>query len=215
MKQKKDNKRKARSKILILCILLMATLNACGSKETAEKVDDGGSVTNSDSAAMTDIYSGEYSGAIKAFKEQYLNHGENEYKVSQDGNYKVGNVELSDPVVISEEDNSEWLGYSEVELGFLTPEEMPNCIIAEESSGANTMAAILYNDVPYFYVNDMIKELERAIGEYGAQDSMGQLLNEYKKYSNVWVTSAIDVEDIKVLGGLEEYGKYCAQRGDN
>ena len=196
--------------LLLIFVLILVTLGACGKKGNDSRLENAS--VDVDVSIMEDEDTYYYSDEIIAFKELYMNSGENEYKVSHEGNFMIGNSELSDPLFINENISDEWMGYSEVELGFLAPEEMPNCFDSTSETGM-IIPAIKYENEYYFYVNEYKKDLEIIVGKYGSNE-LRQVLMEYKKYSDVWVSSAIYVEDIKVLGGLEEYGKYCAQKGD-
>lgn len=94
-------------------------------------------------------------------------------------------VELADPIMLPTEEEILWDGYSEEALGLLEPHEMPNC---EMEAGCHY---IDYNGRRFYYVD----VLNMSLGE----DS------PYAEYSKIWVTN--DGDEMKVLGGWEEYGR--------
>lgn len=95
-------------------------------------------------------------------------------------------VELPDPAILPTEEEIQWEGYSEEELGLLEPYEMPYCEV-----GINGCSYVWYKDMQYFYVN----EINQQAGES----------SPFYEYSNVWVT--MDPENFLILGGWEEYGR--------
>ena len=115
-------------------------------------------------------------------------------QLSQPGNYIVNGVELCDPLIASEMIDDPWMGYSEMELGLLSPEEMPNCESSEY--GYHT---VMYNGGMYMYVNEFNEVMNDPI---------------FQEYADVWATMTPEREVI-ILGGLEEYGKYSAEIGGN
>ena len=85
-----------------------------------------------------------------------------------------------------------WILVSFFLLGLLPPSKMPNVIVDE---GGNH--GVMYNNEYYIYVNDM----NRRHG-----DKSG-----FSQYANVWCTPI--VSDCKILGGWDEYGRSCAEKG--
>lgn len=174
--------------VLILVLsMLLGLLTACKGNEN---------VTPNSSTSM--IGQGEEISLevdpIEEFKNTYIRPREEDLQVSQIGNYKVGDVELSDAVSMPETVDCTWMGYSEVDLGFLTPEEMPNCEMTEY--GFHT---VMYDGVLYFYIN----EYNKATGDPAFQE-----------FADVWGTKNAE-GDVFILGGLEEYGRYCAKKGED
>lgn len=174
--------------VLILVLsMLLGLLTACKGDEN---------VTSNSSTSM--IGQGEEISLefdpIEEFKNTYIRPREEDLQVSQIGNYKVGDVELGDAVSMPETVDCTWMGYSEVDLGFLTPEEMPNCEMTEY--GFHT---VMYDGVLYFYIN----EYNKATGDPAFQE-----------FADVWGTKNAE-GDVFILGGLEEYGRYCAKKGED
>ena len=126
------------------------------------------------------------------------------------GNIVVGDGELSDPKMIDENSDSIWMGYSEMELGFLTPEEMPNCYNSGEDVGLYS-PAVQYNGEYYLYVNDFLK----IFSKNARTPEELEKLEKLQQYADVWCTYPNSEGELKVLGGLEEYGRYRAQQGGN
>lgn len=98
---------------------------------------------------------------------------------------QISEVELADPIMLPTEEEILWDGYSEEALGLLEPHEMPN---REMEAGCHY---IDYNGRRYYYVDD----LNMSLGES----------SPYAQYSKIWVTN--DEDEMKVLGGWEEYGR--------
>lgn len=113
-----------------------------------------------------------------------------EETVVEPGHYMIDGVELSEAAEVTQDADDRWEGYTETELGFLTPEKMPNCITDETGNHW-----VLYDNVMYAYVND-----------FNLKDGDA---SPFKEYANVWCS--MDSENRRVLGDLEEYGRMCAQ----
>ena len=113
--------------MLLISIVMMVLLTACQNKEEAKKESTKQGIGNKvlDEAYAKVAELGGDNGEI----------GLDKVLTSQIGNFMVGDVELSDAKVIDESSDSIWMGYSEMELGFLTPEEMPNCYNSGEDVG--------------------------------------------------------------------------------
>ena len=126
------------------------------------------------------------------FYDTYMSIKREDVIVSQPGNYIINGVELCDAVEPSADMDDSWEGYSEQDLGLLPPSKMPNVIVDE---GGNH--GVMYNNEYYIYVNDM----NRRDG-----DKSG-----FSQYANVWCTPI--VSDCKILGGWDEYGRSCAEKG--
>lgn len=132
---------------------------------------------------------GQLEEEIAQMRSRYKFMEEPFMSVSQPGNYIVNGVELCDAVEAPQEPDDTWEGYSEEELGFLKPDSMPNCL-----SGEQDCHFVIYDEVMYVYVN----EYNAAFGERST----------YTEYANVWCST----DGSRVLGGLEEYGRECAQK---
>ncbi len=73
----------------------------------------------------------------------------------------------------------------------LSPDEMPNIFYEE-------YPCVMYNGNKYAWVN-----------EYNLYNENGD--SRFTELANVWV--AYEIDEVTVLGGLEEYGRYCAKKG--
>lgn len=198
MKQKNRKKCKTKYVIFLMSSLLMVTLCGC---QTDVKSDTPTKTEPAETLSREDFIS------------QYMMSDRNELEIMSEENRIINGVEISEATTASKDINSEWMGFSEIELGLLSPEEMPNCRESDPDPFGQIIHWVYYNDVIYCYVNDYIRVLEKSIAEYNAYDTMGPILEQYKQYANVWCTS--DTGDIKVLGNLEEYGRACAKEGGN
>ena len=195
----KEKQRKCRVHILaLLCIVGIGAMAGCGNQDETDAAGTDAAASNevsTEKVLETEITSVEdVNAAIAEFQEKYVLPG------ADIGNSVIeGDLQTIDGVTLGmlvPEDESErmveWEGYTERELGMLSPEVMPNC--QQEQSGLHY---IIFNEMTYLYVNDL-----------NAQ-GMGE---DYKQYANVWVARG-EKGAITVLGGLEEYGKQCAQEG--
>lgn len=126
------------------------------------------------------------------FYDTYMSIKEADVIVSQPGNYIINGVELCDAAEAPEDMDDSWEGYSEKDLGLLPPSKMPNVIVDEAGNHG-----VMYNNEYYIYVNDT----NRRHG-----DKSG-----FSRYANVWCTPS--AADCKVLGGWDEYGRACAEKG--
>ena len=203
MKQERWKKSKTGYVVVSMCLILMVILGGCQNKETD------GEAGNPAKKEQTESISKE------EFISQYMTRGMNEVEIMSGENRVINGVEVSEATTASKDINTEWMGFSEVELGLLSPEEMPNCRETDPDPFGQVIHWIYYNELIYCYVNDYIRVLEKSIAEYGVYDTMGPILEQYKQYANVWCTSDSDIENIKVLGGLEDYGRACAKAGGN
>lgn len=176
----------------LMCIFTLTVFTACGAKGSGEAVskeeEDAATGTAEASEAEKSVEE-QIEEEIAALRSQYMYIEEAVMSVSQPGNYIVNGVELCDAVEEPQESDDTWEGYSEEELGFLKPDSMPNCL-----SGERDCHFLLYNGVTYVYVNDY----NSAFGEKSI----------YTEYANVWCST----DGSQVLGGLEEYGRKCAQQ---
>ena len=59
----------------------------------------------------------------------------------------IAGVELCDAAEAPQDTDDRWEGYTETELGFLSPDKMPNCITDEIGNHW-----VLYNNVMYTYI---------------------------------------------------------------
>lgn len=177
--------------MLLMCVFVLAVMTACGTDSADEAVSKEDGV---DAAGTEGEPEGEKSAEeqleeeIAQMRSRYMFMEEPFMSVSQPGNYIVNGVELCDAVEAPQEPDDTWEGYSEEELGFLKPDSMPNCLAGEQDCHF-----VLYDGVMYVYVN----EYNAAFGERST----------YTEYANVWCST----DGSRVLGGLEEYGRECAQ----
>lgn len=175
-------------------IFTLMMLTACGAKDSgeAEAVAEEGKAAVAETAEASETEKSveeQIEEEIAELRSRYMYiEEETLMTVSQPGNYIIDGVELCDAVEASQEPDDTWEGYSEEELGFLKPDRMPNCL-----SGERDCHFVSYDGVLYVYVNDY----NSAFGEKSI----------YTEYANVWCST----EDGRVLGGLEEYGRKCAQ----
>lgn len=182
----------------LMCIFTLAVFTACGAKDSGEaeavpKAEEAAATGTEETAEESEAEKSveeQIAEEIAEMRSQYIYVEEPDMSVSQLGNYVIDGVELCDAVEAPQEMNSAWEGYSEEELGFLSPDNMPNCTL-----GGEDCHFISYDGVIYVYVNDY----NAAFAEYS--------ILPYAEYANVWCS----VEDGRVLGGLEEYGRKCAQ----
>ena len=202
-KKKMQNKRKV-ALILVLSMAMMVLLTACQNKEGKGA---GKESTKQETAnnAVDEVYA-----KIAEFQDGYTDWEKDMVYPSQIGNIVVGDGELSDPKMIDENSDSIWMGYSEMELGFLTPEEMPNCYNSGEDVGLYS-PAVQYNGEYYLYVNDFLK----IFSKNARTPEELEKLEKLQQYADVWCTYPNSEGEIKVLGGLEEYGRYRAKQGGN
>lgn len=199
MKQKKTGKAKTRGVMLPIALLLMTTLVACGKKEeSALSLNNGENDSTSDIRTMSD----------EDIKKLYYFTEAPQIELQENGNYVIDSVELCEPIIDEEDIDSKWMGYSEIELGLLTPEEMPNCFDYGKEVG-KYMPGVEYEGKLYWYVNDYI---ESFVGIARTEEDY-EKLEKLKEYANVWCT--FPNPEIIVLGGLYEYGKECAKQGGN
>lgn len=176
---------------LLVCAFILTVMTACGAKNTGEAVskEDENANAGTEDAAENEKF---FEEQIEELHGRFMYIEEPTISVSQPGNYIIDGVELCDAVEASPEMNSAWEGYSEEELGFLGPDKMPNC--TENEDGCHY---VFYDSGLYVYVNDF--------------NTVYRDHSHYTEYANVWV----GVNDGRILGGLEEYGKECAKkRGD-
>lgn len=171
---------------ILCCILILGMTGGCSKdKESIEEAS-----TDAISDVTWEVREGFETS--EQFYDTYMSIKEEDVVVSQPGNYIINGVELCDAVEPSDDMDDSWEGYSEQDLGLLAPSKMPNVIVDE---GGNH--GVMYNNEYYIYVND----INRRHG-----DKSG-----FSKYANVWCTP--NAADCKVLGGWEEYGKACAEKG--
>lgn len=174
--------------MLLMCVFVLTVMTACGAKNADEAVSKEDEIV----VAGTEDTLEDKLGAeeqIEKLHSRCTYIEESSISVSQPGNYIIDGVELCDAVEASPEMNSAWEGYSEEELGFLGPDKMPNC--TENEDGCHY---VFYDSGLYVYVNDF--------------NTVYRDHSHYTEYANVWV----GVNDGRILGGLEEYGKACAQK---
>lgn len=173
----------------ILCSLFtLGLLTGCG-KSTSE---ENGKEVNGNSKNEENVVEDGFLSA-EEFNSSYINSKETDVSLSQEGNYIINGVELCDAVEPTENADDTWEGYTVEELGLLPPEKMPNCIVDEAGHHG-----VVYEYVYYVYANDMNEK-------YGERSSMSE-------YANVWCSVGTDT--VQVLGGWEEYGRLCAERGE-
>lgn len=161
---------------LISCVLVMGTLTACG--------------TNADSDSRA-ADRGKSEEEVK--REEMRSLFYHEETTIEPGHYMIDGVELCDAAEVTQDTDDRWEGYTETELGFLSPEKMPNCTTDEMGNHW-----VLYNNVMYTYVNDFNLQYGDA--------------SQFKDYANVWCS--MDPMNMRILGDLDDYGKMCAQEGE-
>lgn len=171
---------------ILSSIFVLGILTSCGKTSSVEMNQN---ITNE---PITENNDEPYMSA-KEFYNSYIAQKDTDISVSQRGNYIINGVELCDAVEPSENIDDTWEGYTVKELGLLKPEKMPNVIVDEAGNHG-----VLYDYVYYVYANDM----NEKYGEHAIT----------AEYANVWCS--MGTETMQVLGGWEEYGKLCAQRGD-
>lgn len=183
-----------RIQLCFLFILLIACclLTGCGSNidsQTSEATS-----TNSDETAVEDPMFTTIKENKNAFFEEYMGESiENELQNSPYLLQEQEDAKDMEGIVHDANLDDIWEGYNVVELGLLTPEQMPNC--QTEASGIHF---VVYDKISYIYVND-IPNKENTI---------------YAEYADIWCTLG-SPDEIRVLGDLEEYGKYRAKEGEN
>ncbi len=163
--------------LLFISILLFS---GCGKQKAQEEI------------ASKDTIS---SGILDAetFRETYMYSENTDYPdIPQQGNQMVNGVELNDAVAAPEDGDPIWQGYTEFELGFLAPGDMPCCQADEQGR-----PCVTYEGVTYTYMNSYFDYSDAPAG--------------VTQYANVWI-SWNDEGAISVLGGHEEYGLDCAQK---
>lgn len=166
-------------KLLFIGTLTVLMLAGCGKK--GKDVES----TNDSMNIYKDM-------SLEEFRQTYMGKYNNNLIGNQDDTYFVGNAELGDPLTEAASDLMiEWEGYTERELGMLSPDEMPN---VQENEGVHY---ILYDHVAYQYVNDF--------------NALNMNIGNCRDYANVWVNVQSD-GSLVILGGLEEYGKECAAK---
>lgn len=174
--------------MLLMCVFVLALMTACGSDEAVSKKDKIDTAGTEDKPENEKSVEEQLEEEIAEMRSRYMFIEEPFMSVSQPGNYIINGVELCDAVEAPLEPDDTWEGYSEEELGFLKPDSMPNCLAGEQDCHF-----VLYDGVMYVYVN----EFNAAFGERST----------YTEYANVWCST----DGSQVLGGLEEYGRKCAQ----
>lgn len=173
----------------ICAIFMLLAMVGCGKATDVGAL--GENVASEQSAEATDN-SLQNHMTSEEFYDTYMSIKREDVIVSQPGNYIINGVELCDAVEASDNMDDSWEGYSEQDLGLLPPSKMPNVIVDE---GGNH--GVMYNNEYYIYVND----INRRHG-----DKSG-----FSQYANVWCTPI--VSDCKILGGWDEYGRACAEKG--
>ena len=190
---------KLRNRTQMYCILILlvtfSLLTSCGSKEgNADAKTQEEATTNSDEILEEDpVFAAIMENKDAFFKEYMGYNNENELQNSPYLLQEQEDAKDMEGIVHDADLDDTWEGYNVVELGLLTPEQMPNC--QTEASG---MHFVVYDKVVYIYVNDLSNK-ENTI---------------YAEYADVWCTIGSPAE-IRVLGDLEEYGKHRAKEGDN
>jgi len=185
--QRKNRIVKKVNNVLMIIVSLFILVMAAGCSKKGEEVSE-----IVDNAAAVGIESDDISKhGAEEFYNTYIYQNSDDIYVLQEGNYFVNGVELCDALEQVDGEDELWEGYSEQELGLLTPDKMPN--VVEANDGCH---GVWYNDVLYMYVND-VNEI------YGESGGMAE-------FANVWFST----DTRKVLGDWEEYGKKCAEEGN-
>ena len=185
--------RKNRTALGILCSLFVLCMAAgCSNSSDVAAEERGGVMQNAEAAQEVVENKEQDFMTAEEFHDTYMSTGEVEITVSQPGNYIINGVELCDAVEPSDDMDDAWEGYTEQDLGLLPPSKMPNVIVDEAGNHG-----VMYKNEYYIYVNDT----NRRHGEKSG----------FSKYANVWCTP--NAADCKILGGWEEYGKACAEKG--
>lgn len=167
---------------ILSTVILLGTMTAC----------KGNGDVNSDAAIAESADAKESQNlAIDNFMNTYAYREENSSSGYQHDNYVIADVALVDPCEEATQLDILWEGYTEVELGMLSPDEMPNIFYEE-------YPCVMYNGNKYAWVN-----------EYNLYNENGD--SRFTELANVWV--AYEIDEVTVLGGLEEYGRYCAKKG--
>lgn len=191
MKSIENNQVIKHAAMLLMCVFVLVVMTACGTDnadEAVSKEDKIGAAGTEDEPEDEKSAEEQIEEEIAQMRSRYMFMEEPFMSVSQPGNYIVNGVELCDAVEAPQEPDDTWEGYSEEELGFLKPDSMPNCL-----SGEQDCHFVIYDEIMYVYVN----EYNAAFGERST----------YTEYANVWCST----DGSRVLGGLEEYGRECAQ----
>lgn len=169
---------KLKALMLAGCILAMGMLTACGANADADPgygAADGGK--SEEEVKMEEM-------------RALLYHEET---TIEPGRYMIDGVELCDAAEAPQDTDDRWEGYTETELGLLSPDKMPNCITDEIGNHW-----VLYNNAMYVYVNDFNSQYGDA--------------SQFKDYANVWCV--MDPTKWRILGDLYDYGEMCAQEGE-
>ncbi len=183
--------RHLRCALSTLCLIGIIGIGGCGAKKTEDTSAAQGSLeTNTPKITSPE----EANEAIDNFQTKIGEMRDNDVIIVSGDTETIDGVTLNISIEDNQERLTEWEGYSEQELGILSPDKMPNC--QQDETGIHY---IMFNDIMYLYVNDLN---ERGMTDAGL-----------KEYANIWVNIG-EKGVITILGNAEQYGKSCAKEGE-